>query len=162
MIAARTGTDSSDHTGEAGTTPTSGDNLVTPCTSCPHTAIGHDPVSRRWCAATAESGAARRCICPPDALVAPLEDILTQAAAGAGAAAVPKDRAPAGTLPRSYADRMRAFGSGFDVEPSLVAHLADAAAALDLVAEGLRKAADRSDLTTAQRSQLDRLRAQLR
>ena len=140
----------------------SGDGPATPCTSCLHAAIGHDPVSRRWCAATTESGAARGCICPPGALVAALNGIRTLPAAGAdGAPAVPKGRAPAGTPP-GYADRMRAFGSGFDAVPSLVAHLTEAAAALDLVAEGLRKAADRPDLTTAQRLQLDRLRAQLR
>jgi hypothetical protein len=43
--------------------------LITPDTQacaagCPHPDSTHDATSRRWCAATASSGSARKCICP--------------------------------------------------------------------------------------------------
>ena len=33
------------------------------CAACPHPAAGHDPIGRRFCAATLDSSITRGCIC---------------------------------------------------------------------------------------------------
>jgi hypothetical protein len=37
--------------------------LVTTCTMCDHQQTEHDPIARRYCAATLASALTRRCIC---------------------------------------------------------------------------------------------------
>jgi hypothetical protein len=49
-------------TGDSGNTgpPTGGE-----CTSCPHPMSAHDPISARFCGATAAGGYHRGCVCTP-------------------------------------------------------------------------------------------------
>jgi hypothetical protein len=39
--------------------------IVVECATCPHPAADHDPISARFCAATAAGGFDRGCVCSP-------------------------------------------------------------------------------------------------
>ncbi|MEV8444212.1 RGCVC family protein [Actinosynnema sp. NPDC051121] len=44
-------------------TPNTTGQTGTPCPVCPHPADAHDPLSRRFCAATETGGLSRGCLC---------------------------------------------------------------------------------------------------
>ncbi|GAA3390231.1 RGCVC family protein [Cryptosporangium minutisporangium] len=51
-------------TEDRATGPDEKDSAVQICDVCAHAAEGHDPISRRYCAATLANALSRNCICP--------------------------------------------------------------------------------------------------
>jgi hypothetical protein len=59
-------TDGATDTATDGATDGADDRI---CAACPHVRDAHDPLGRRFCAATTASAANRGCICTGDALL---------------------------------------------------------------------------------------------